>query len=232
MKFGELQPYRVWFNYLKTCLLDNNLNKKIDRDYYKSWHLSEIKNSKFDKWFKTHSHLFTSKGSIKIINKITNPQSITLEIPTNFQIKEIQRTIPKILEGKVNKSTSRFVLTHQRKHIKTIALDSFLLAWNFKQKNKDKKLEEIWELTNSEIDRRQNKVLKGGKGISIQKLVEQGKLRRRKLQGIGSSNKKYGLKSGKFQKLQNKSVMISKNILKATKILENVCKGQFPGEYS
>ena len=113
-----------------------------------------------------------------------------------------------------------------------MALDSFLLIWKFKQKNKDKKLEEIWELTNSEIVRRQNKVLKGGKGISIQKLVQQGKLRRRILQGVGSSNKKYGLKSGKFQKLQNKSVMISKNILKATKILENVCKGQFPGEYS
>jgi len=232
MKFGELQPYRVWFDYLKTCLLDEKLNKKIDKEYYKSWNLSEIKNSTFNKWFKTHSSLFTSKGTIKIVNKITNPQAITLEIPTNFKIKEIQRTIPKILEGKVNKSTSRFNLTHQRKHIKTVALDSFLIAWKFKQKNKDKKLEDIWELTNEEIDRRQNKVLKGGKGISIQKLVEQGKLRRRKLQGIGSSNKQFGLKSGKFQKLQNKSVMISKNILKASNILENVCKGNFPGDYS
>ena len=92
-----------------------------------------------------------------------------------------------------------------------------------------KKLVDIWKLCDDKITKRQNEFV--GK-ISIQKLVEQGKLRRRKLQGIGSSNKKYGLKSGKFQKLQNKSVMISKNILKATKILENVCKGQFPGEYS
>jgi hypothetical protein len=232
MKFGELQPYRVWFDYLKICLNDESLSKKVDREYYKSWNLSEIKNSKFDKWFKTHSSLFTSKGTIKIVNKITNSQAITLEIPTNFKIKEIQRTIPKILEGKVNKSTSRFILTHQRKHIKTIALDSFLIAWKFKQKNKDKKLEEIWELTNNKIDERQNKVLKGGKGISIKKLVEQGKLRPRKLQGIGSSGRKFGLKSGKFQKLQNKSVMISKNILKASNILENVCNGNFPGDYS
>ena len=48
MKFGELQPYRVWFDYLKTCLLDENLTKNIDREYYKSWNLSEIKNSKFE----------------------------------------------------------------------------------------------------------------------------------------------------------------------------------------
>jgi hypothetical protein len=223
MEFGELQPYRVWFDYLKTCLLDEKLNKKIDKEYYKSWNLSEIKNSKFDKWFKTHSSLFTSKGTIKIVSKVSNPQAITIEIPTNFKIKEIQREIPKLLKDKVNKSTSRFVLTHQRKHIKTIALDSFLIAWKFKQKNKDKRLEDIWELTNEEINKRQSKV---------KTLLQKGKLRRRILMGVGSSNKEFGLKSGKIQKLQNKSVMISKNILKASKILENVCNGSFPGEYS
>ena len=213
MDFSELQPYRVWFDYLKTCLLDEKLNKKIDKEYYKSWNLSEIKNSTFNNWFKTHSGLFTSKGTIKIVSKITNPLAITLEIPTNFKIKEIQREIPKLLKDKVNKSTSRFVLTHQRKNIKTVALDSFLIAWKFRQKNKDKKLEDIWELTNNKIDERQGKV---------KTLLQKGKLRRRKLQGVGS-----GIKSFK-----NKSVIISRNILKASKILENVCKGKFPGEYS
>jgi len=213
MEFGELQPYRVWFDYLKTCLLDEKLNKKIDKEYYKSWNLSEIKNSTFNKWFKTHSGLFTSKGTIKIVSKVLNPQAITIEIPTNFKIKEIQREIPKLLKDKVNKSISRFILTHQRKNIKTIALDSFLIAWKFRQKNKDKRLEDIWELTNNKIDERQSKV---------KTLLQKGKLRRRKLQGIGS-----GIKSFK-----NKSVIISRNILKASKILENVCKGNFPGEYS
>ena len=213
MEFGELQPYRVWFDYLKTCLLDEKLKKKVDKEYYKSWNLSEIKNSTFNKWFKTHSGLFTSKGTIKIVSKVSNPQAITIEIPTNFKIKEIQREIPKLLKDKVNKSTSRFILTHQRKNIKTVALDSFLIAWKFRQKNKDKKLEDIWELTNNKIDERQGKV---------KTLLQKGKLRRRKLQGIGS-----GIKSFK-----NKSVIISRNILKASKILENVCKGNFPGEYS
>lgn len=213
MEFGELQPYRVWFDYLKTCLLDEKLKKKVDKEYYKSWNLSEIKNSTFNKWFKTHSGLFTSKGTIKIVSKVSNPQAITIEIPTNFKIKEIQREIPKLLKDKVNKSTSRFILTHQRKNIKTIALDGFLIAWKFRQKNKDKRLEDIWVLTNNTIDERQSKV---------KTLLQKGKLRRRKLQGIGS-----GIKSFK-----NKSVIISRNILKASKILENVCNGDFPGEYS
>ena len=147
MKQGEVQPYRVWFDYLKTCLLDKNLNQKIDKNLYKSWDLKQIQNLTFNNWFKTHSHLFESKGNIKVINKISNSQSITLEIPLNFKIKEIQKEIPKILKGKVNKPTSRFILTHERKHIKTPALDSFLITWKLKQKFKNYSNEEIWDLT-------------------------------------------------------------------------------------
>ena len=223
MKFGELQPYRVWFDYLKTCLLDDKLNKKIDKEYYKSWNLSEIKNSTFNKWFKTHSGLFTSKGTIKIVSKITNSQAITIEIPTNFKIKEIQREIPKLLKDKVNKPTSRFVLTHQRKHIKTIALDSFLITWKFKQKFKSYSNEEIWDLTDEEIEKRQKRV---------SKLVKEGKLRRRKLQGIGSGKGQSKLNAKSTTSYNNKSIIISRNINKTSKILLNVCMGKFPGEYS
>jgi len=223
MEFGELQPYRVWFDYLKTCLLDEKLNKKIDKVYYKSWNLSEVKNSTFNKWFKTHSSLFTSKGTIKIVSKIINSQAITIEIPTNFKIKEIQREIPKLLKDKVNKSTSRFVLTHQRKHIKTIALDSFLIAWKFKQKFKSYSNEEIWDLTDEEIERRQQRV---------SKLVKEGKLRRRKLQGIGSGKGQSKLNAKSTTAYNNKSIIISRNINKTSKILLNVCMGKFPGEYS
>ena len=223
MEFGELQPYRVWFDYLKTCLLDEKLNKKIDKEYYKSWNLSEIKNSTFNKWFKTHSGLFTSKGTIKIVSKVSNPQAITIEIPTNFKIKEIQREIPKLLKDKVNKSTSRFVLTHQRKHIKTIALDSFLITWKFKQKFKSYSNEEIWDLTDEEIERRQQRV---------SKLVKEGKLRRRKLQGIGEGKGQSKLNAKSTTSHNSKSIIISRNINKTSKILLNVCMGKFPGEYS
>ena len=34
MNFKELQPYRVWYQYLQTCLNDKVLNKKIDKEYY------------------------------------------------------------------------------------------------------------------------------------------------------------------------------------------------------
>ena len=64
------------------------------------------------------------------------------------------------------------------------------------------------------------------------KLVKEGKLRRRKLQGVGwgKSNSKLNTKS--TTSINNKSIIISRNINKASKILLNVCKGKFPGEYS
>ena len=56
---------------------------------------------------------------------------------------------------------------------------------------KDKKLEDIWHLTNEEIDRRQGK---------IKTLLQKGKLRRRKLQGVGYSQ------TGKSGKLINQII--------------------------
>ena len=85
-----------------------------------------------------------------------------------------------------------------------------------------KKLEDIWKLCDDFINKRQSK---------IKTLVQKGKLRQRQQQGNPYSTAQTG-KSGKIIKPKNKPIMISRNILKAQKILENVCNGQFPGQYS
>jgi len=209
MNFKEVQPYRVWYQYLQTCLNDKVLSKKIDKEYYKNWNLNLVKTTKFDKWFKSHQHLFVSKGKARVVSKKTNNESILIEIPQFYPISKIQKELPQILKGKIIETK----LTHNTRNINTPALDSFLYAYNFRKKYPKKKLEDIWELCDEFINERQKK---------IKTLVEKGKLRARKLQGVGS-----GIKQKK-----NKPIMISRNILKATRILENVCKGQFPGQYS
>ena len=223
MKFKELQPYRVWYQYLQTCLNDKVLSKKVDKEYYKNWNLNLIKTTKFDKWFKTHQHLFVSKDKAKVVDKKTNNESILLEIPQFYPISKIQKELPQILKGKIIGTR----LTHNLRNINTPALDSFHYAWKFKKKYPKKKLVDIWKLCDDKITKRQNTIV--GK-ISIKKLVEQGKLRQRKQQGNPYSAQTG--KSGKGIKPQNKSIMISRNILKAQKILQNVCIGQFPGQYS
>ena len=209
MNFKEVQPYRVWYQYLQTCLNDKVLSKKIDKEYYKNWNLNLVKTTKFDKWFKSHQHLFVSKGKARVVSKKTNDDSILIEIPQFYPISKIQKELPQILKGKIIETK----LTHNTRNINTPALDSFLYAYNFRKKYPKKKLEDIWELCDEFINERQKK---------IKTLVEKGKLRARKQQGVGS-----GIKQKK-----NKPIMISRNILKATRILENVCKGQFPGQYS
>jgi len=205
LSFGERQPYRIWFDYLKTCLNDESLSKKVDRKFYKDWHLTSVKTQKFDTWYKTHEHLFTDiTTTMKISSGTKSSNSILLEIPVNYSITKVQREVGKVLENKLNKRLSKFTITSNRPLVLP-PLDYFLYAWELKHSDKKLKLEEIWEKVKKKIDQRQGKV---------SKLVGKGKLRRR------------ALASG------NKAIIISRNINKAQKILENVCKGQFTGNYS
>ena len=212
LTFGERQPYRIWFDYLKTCLNDNVLSKKVDREHYKSWHLNLIKTQTFDTWYKSHEHLFVDVNTqMKISTGTKNPNSVLVEIPVNYSITKAKREIGKILENKLNQSLSKFRITSNRPLILP-PLDYFLYAWKLKNNKKKLTLEEIWEEVNLFIRQRQSKV---------KKQVAKGKLRQRFLMGTPMN-----------KEARNKSILISRNITKAQRILENVCRGIFAGNDS
>ena len=209
LSFGERQPYRIWFDYLKTCLNDESLSKKVDRVFYKDWNLTSVKTQKFDTWYKTHEHLFTDTSTtMKISSGTKSSNSILLEVPLNYSITKVQREVGKVLENKLNKRLSKFSITSNRALILP-PLDYFLYAWKLRYSNKNIKLAELWTKVQEHIQKRQGKV---------SKLVKNKKLRSRALQS-GDSN-------------ERKAILISRNINKAQKILENVCKGIFTGNYS
>jgi len=209
LSFGERQPYRIWFDYLKTCLNDESLSKKVDRVFYKDWNLTSVKTQKFDTWYKTHEHLFTDTSTtMKISNGTKSSNSILLEIPVNYSITKVQREVGKVLENKLNKRLSKFSITSNRALILP-PLDYFLYAWKLRYSNKNIKLAELWTKVQEHIQKRQGKV---------SKLIKNKKLRSRALQS-GDSN-------------ERKAILISRNINKAQKILENVCKGIFTGNYA
>ena len=76
----EIQPYRIWFEYLQTALNDKNFSNKVNKNYYKDWNLKLISSKytlkkrkkisgklekrfrkvdyPFDKWIEKHEHLF------------------------------------------------------------------------------------------------------------------------------------------------------------------------------
>ena len=209
LSFGERQPFRIWFDYLKICLNDESLSEKVDRKFYKDWNLTSVKTQKFDTWYKTHEHLFTDiTTTMKISSGTKSSNSILLEIPINYSITKVQREVGKVLENKLNKRLSKFSITSNRALILP-PLDYFLYAWKLRYSNKDIKLAELWTKVQEHIQKRQGKV---------SKLVKNNKLRSRALMS-GDSN-------------ERKAILISRNINKAQKILENVCKGIFTGNYA
>ena len=237
----EIQPYRIWFEYLQTALNDKNFSNKVNKNYYKDWNLKLISSKytlkkrkkisgklekrfrkvdyPFDKWIEKHEHLFTQSDNsqIKLFGGKRTPNTILVEIPISFNVQRIQKDIGKAVKGNVAKSQ-----THQRfkiqtnRPLQTAPLDYFLWAYEFKQSGKYK-LKEVWhKVSQKQIDR-QKKVAK-----RVERYLKTGKgIRKRQLT---SGNP---IKSEK-----NKEVLISRNISKAQNILSNVCKGVFPGEYS
>ena len=215
----EIQPYRIWYQYLQTALKDKKFSNKVDKNYYKDWHLNLVKKLTFNQWIKTHEHLFTQsdKSEIKLFENKRTPNTLLVEIPVSFNVQRIQKEIGKAVKGKVAKTQTnqRFKIQTNRP-LQTAPLDYFLWAYEFKQSGK-LKLKEVWEKVNEKVIDRQKKVAK-----RVDKFRKTGKgIRQRQLT---SGNP---LKSEK-----NKEVLISRNISKAQNILSNVCKGVFPGEYS
>jgi hypothetical protein len=237
LTFNQIQPYRVWYEYLQTCLKDEILKNKVDKNYYKDWNLNLI-NSKyklkrkkkgekkyrlinypFNIWIKEHRHLFEKKNNeIKIFNGKETSDTILVQIPIHFNVQRVQKEIGKVLKDKISKDTSKFNIQTKRRYLQLqiMTLDHFRWSWEFKKKGKYT-LEEVWEQVDKKQKTRQEKIKK-----RVEEYKKTGKgIKQRLVSAYG------GTKEDK-----NKAILISRNIKKANRILENVCKGIFPGEYS
>ena len=231
LTFKQLQPYRVWYEYLCVCLEHKELSKKIDRQFYKSWDLSQLKSGKFDKWFKTHSHLFVEKKrEITLFKGKRTPNTLLVEIPTNLKVEEIMRDIGKIVKGNVNKKQNKFAPTNQK--IKTKSLDYFRYCWEFRQKK-----EFQGKGSNILIHKAVHQHIKNRQSSKRMKtMIKNYKLKSRGLSGhfvlTDTEHSQKIVTSDKQNTKETTSILISRSINKADKILNNVCKGLFPGDYS
>jgi len=97
LNMKEIQPYRCWYEYLQNALNDSELSKKVNKTYYKDWHLNQVKTKTFNQWIKTHEHLFVNKEvqSIKLLGSKRTPNTVAVEIPINYTVQRIQNEIGK-----------------------------------------------------------------------------------------------------------------------------------------
>lgn len=235
LTFREQQPIRLWFLYLQTCLRDEVLSKKVNRNFYKDWHLNSVKTQKFNTWIKSHQHLFTKEfeSKIKLYQGKRTPNSILIEIPLDYTVQKIQRDIGKVVKGKIaqKQTNQRFQIT-AKTNLKIAPFDYFLYAWQLKRKNdlkkKKIKLKDIWVIVDRHIRKRQSRIKPWLKDRDVidqktgRKKYIKGKIGRRMLSRSHEDKSAWN----------TKTIVISKNIKKAQTLLENVCKGVFPGDYS
>ena len=98
---------RMWFQYLKLCLeveekkltiKPNEPLFKVDRNYYKKWHLDEVIKSSFDDWFLSHKYLFTLKP-IELIEDIEEipKDSFLLSIPKSATMSAAKKELERLL---------------------------------------------------------------------------------------------------------------------------------------
>jgi hypothetical protein len=213
LTFKELQPYRLWFQYLQTALNDPKLSKKVNQNYYKEWHLNQVKTKTFNQWIQTHERLFMNEEvqEIRLLGSKRTPNTVAVEIPINFNVQKIQKEIGKAVKGLVAKqqANQRFKL-HIKRPLQSAPLDWFHWAYQYHAQNKHS-LDEIWHLVNEKQEKRQVKVKKRSNARALQRNLPRG---------------------SDIKAERQRAVLISRNVNKAKKILNNVVKGQFPGDYS
>jgi hypothetical protein len=219
MKLNQftIQPYRIWYQYLQTALNDVDYSHKINKEYYKDWNLNLVKKITFNQWYQTHKDLFTDEDTtkIKIYDGKKTPSTILVEIPIDYTVVKIRKEIGKILKGKIAKSqTNKRFKIQSNRPLQTAPLDYYLWSFEYRQ-NTNKTLEEIWDLVDKKIKDRQKK-------YGIEKRLKKSKKMKKRLLASSFSN----------EDDKNKMILISKDIKKAKNILENVCKGIFPGDYA
>lgn len=115
------ESYRLWFEFYKLSLLStdsvikSNLNKSTD--YYNQW--GDIKNIKFDDWWKNKSYLF-AEHQVRLLEDPEDRQSdesLILEVPLNQSttnlIQEIKRLIDANRPATTKKRKVVFAGTYQ-----------------------------------------------------------------------------------------------------------------------
>jgi hypothetical protein len=135
------QDTRVWYNYLQTALYHDY---KVNKEFYKLWHLSKVKKQKFDMWWKDHSHLFAQT------------EYVILRVPRNLKYDNAIKFVKEKLKGKTD-LVSKFPMTS--KNFMYQQVDEYLKCWKL-SKEKNKTHREIYDIAVKEHLKSEKKSLK------------------------------------------------------------------------
>jgi len=234
---GKMEPYRLWFEYLKFAL--KTQPGRVNRQFYESW--GNVETEDFDEWFKQNwKQLFAVPASVTII---TSPKDasqalseedvllikITNNAPIRRQIADFGKVLASQKRKKVDSDLSpKYQITSKR----SMSLDLLRAMLKFLQ------LLQV----NNDIEHAAKAYSKWAKDWNEQ--IKQKKWKRQKIfipAPIGSladQSKKHEDKqrlsvtkeprSGEYNTARSD---VNRLRRKAEKVVSNVSKGIFPGDY-
>jgi hypothetical protein len=215
----RIQIIRLHYNYLKTCLKHPE-DFTISKSAYSKWDLGLVKRVAFDTWWK-------KVGNNAIGKKLTPPKvvrsnpklkdnSLLIEVSTDAPTEYSVTKIRELLQSNKGKADD----TDQRNH--HLKLELYLEAWNLKRDLK---------MTLKEVRRRlvaRRKVLLSQRmGKSF--IAKKGKTVAMPREKVDNFLKYDPLNANGVRNLERQ---ISRYKLNAYRILLNVSRGAFPGNYT
>ena len=100
---SQKRAYRLWFEYLKVARSISKLEMKaallVSQPFYRPWEME--KGEPFDRWWKTHSHLFEERLVVRVLKPGESPRetgSLIVEIPLNRSTTELTAEVRKLVQ--------------------------------------------------------------------------------------------------------------------------------------
>ena len=200
---SRIQKYRLHYDYLKTCL-DNPKEFKVDKSKYIHWKLNLVSKHTFNQWWtKVGSDLFNKE--IEQVKEVrTARQSNTSTFIEVPNDTPTEYAIEKIRDILQSKTSTK---TNER--LRPLELQIYLET--FKLRKQNKQLLEVAKL----LREKRLKIMKTHKSRALMK-------DERTVKFLDKRNMDYYV----IQRI------ILRYNLHAKKILQNVCNGIFPGQYT
>ena len=140
------QNIRIWFNYLQTAI---KYKYVINKEYYRAWHLPQVRTLKFDKWYSSHKHLFADKNYISV------------RVLDSLSVEDALKEVKKQLIKKVGKSVP-FQITNKRFNYRKV--DDYLKCFKLR-KEKNLTYQEIGERLDRDYKKKEKLYKKSSKMI-------------------------------------------------------------------
>ena len=140
------QNIRIWFNYLQTAI---KYKYVINKEYYRAWHLPQVRTLKFDKWYSSHKHLFADKNYVSV------------RVLDSLSVEDALKEVKKQLIKKVGKSVP-FQITNKRFNYRKV--DDYLKCFKLR-KEKNLTYQEIGEKLDRDYKKKEKLYKKSSKMI-------------------------------------------------------------------